>query len=282
MPDPPASLKLDAPILSVEGVSVRRNRTNVLRDVNLNIDRGEFVGIVGPNGAGKSTLVQAILGLLKCQSGTISIAGKPPMSADVLGKLAWVSQAGAHLPHNVRLTVRELVGLGRLNNTNWYVPVFGSTDAVTDAIRMVGLEDRMHMDVNRLSGGQRQRAVIAKALASGAEFLLLDEPLVGMDRESRNSLLKLLDSFCHDQNKTILMISHDIAAMRQTAHRLVYLEETIRFDGPPPNFPSIEELAALRGIEDVHGGHHYDHAAEHCGGGEHPDPVPGRQLREEE
>ena len=72
MPDPPASLKLDAPILSVEGVSVRRNRTNVLRDVNLNIDRGEFVGIVGPNGAGKSTLVQAILGLLKCQSGTIS------------------------------------------------------------------------------------------------------------------------------------------------------------------------------------------------------------------
>lgn len=270
MPDSPAPLRVDAPFLSVEGVTVRRNRTNVLRDVNLNIHRGEFVGIVGPNGAGKSTLVQAILGLLKCQSGTISVAGKPPMSADTFGKIAWVSQAGAHLPQNVRLTVRELVGLGRLNNTNWFVPVSASTDAVTDAIRMVGLEDRMHMDVNQLSGGQRQRAVIAKALASGAEFLLLDEPLVGMDRESRNSLLKLLDSFCHDQNKTILMISHDIAAMRQTAHRLVYLEETIRFDGPPPNFPSLEKLAALRGIEDVHGGHHYDHAAEHCGGEEHP------------
>ena len=65
------------------------------------------------------------------------------------------------------------------------------------------------------------------------------------------------------------MISHDVAAMRQTAHRMVYLEEQIWFDGPPPNFPSVEEIASLRGIQDVHGGHHYDHAAEHCGGADH-------------
>ena len=76
---------------------------------------------------------------------------------------------------------------------------------------------------------------------------MLDEPLVGMDRASRTSLLKLLDDFCHDQNKTIFMISHDIAAMRQTAHRMIYLEETIRFDGPPPisrlrNWPFCEAL----------------------------------------
>jgi len=114
--------------------------------------------------------------------------------------------------------------------------------------------------------------VIARALAGEAEFLLLDEPMVGMDRASRQSLLQLLDNFCHDHNKTILMISHDVAAMRQTAHRMVYLEEQIWFDGPPPNFPSVEEIASLRGIQDVHGGHHYDHAAEHCGGADHATP----------
>lgn len=282
MSDLTAPHQVDAPFLSIENITVRRNRTNVLKDVNLTIHRGEFVGMVGPNGGGKSTLVQTVLGLLKCQGGRVSILGQPPTSKGVFGKVAWVSQAAANLPKNVRLTVRELVSLGLLSDTNWFLPVQSSTHKVADAIQMVGLEDCIDMDVNRLSGGQRQRAVIAKALASEAEFLLLDEPLVGMDRASRNSLLKLLDGFCHDQNKTILMISHDVAAMRQTAHRLVYLEETIRFDGPPPNFPSLEELASLRGIEDVHGGHHYDHAAEHCGGGEHPKPQSVWALKEEE
>ena len=125
-------------------------------------------------------------------------------------------------------------------------------ERVTKAIEMVGLEDVANIDVGRLSGGQRQRAVIARALASEAEFILLDEPLVGIDRDSRNSLLKLLDRLCHEEGKTILMVSHDLTAIRQTAHRMIFLEETIRFDGPTENFPDLDKLANLRGIEPVH------------------------------
>ena len=257
------------PILEVENVTVRRNKTDVIRDVNLVIHPGEFVGVVGPNGGGKSTLMQTVLGILRPVSGRIKLAGGPPNSRQAFGKMAWVSQAAAHIPKNIRLTVRELVSLGLLNHNNWFIPG-RSTSAQTDkAIAMVGLSHLADRDVNNLSGGERQRAVIARALAGEAEFLLLDEPMVGMDRASRQSLLQLLDNFCHDHNKTILMISHDVAAMRQTAHRMVYLEEQIWFDGPPPNFPSVEEIASLRGIQDVHGGHHYDHAAEHCGGADH-------------
>ena len=125
---------------------------------------------------------------------------------------------------------------------------------------MVGLEDVADVDLGRLSGGQRQRAVIARALASDADFILLDEPLVGIDREARNTLLKLLDQLCHEQGKTILMVSHDLTAMRQTAHRMIFLEETIRFDGDAEEFPNLETLADLRGIEHVHGdGHVHDH-----------------------
>ena len=65
------------------------------------------------------------------------------------------------------------------------------------------------------------------------------------------------------------MVSHDLAAIRQTAHRIIYLEETIRFDGIPPDFPNLHELAKLRGITDVHGGHHFDHAEEHCNDSNH-------------
>ena len=270
------------PILEVENVTVRRNKTDVIKDVSLVIYPGEFLGMVGPNGGGKSTLMQTVLGILRPRSGRIQLAGRPLNSRQAFGKMAWVSQAAAHLPKNIRLTVRELVGLGLLNRKNCFFPWRSSPKRVAEVIEMVGLTHLADRDVNNLSGGERQRAVIARALASEAEFLLLDEPMVGMDRASRYALLKLLDSFCHDHNKTILMISHDVAAMRQTAHRMVYLEERIWFDGPPPNFPSLEEIARLRGIEDVHGGHHYDHAAEHCGGADHTmDVQVGRQKEVE-
>ena len=281
----------DSPLLFVKDVSVRRNKTDVIKDVNLKIYPGEFVGIVGPNGGGKSTLIQTILGVLKHHTGGILLSGHEPLSQGVFGKVAWVSQAAANLPKNVRLTVRELVSLGVLNHTNWWNWFLPNRVAsylfwpykikdkgrarlikIEDAIEMVGLSHLAHRDVNQLSGGERQRAVIARALASEADLLLLDEPLVGMDRASRSSLLKLLDRFCHEQNKTIVMISHDIGAMLQTAHRLVYLEETIWFDGPPANFPSLEELALMRGIEDVHG------ACEQCDDGE-DDKVYEEDLR---
>ena len=94
--------------------------------------------------------------------------------------------------------------------------------------------------------------MIARALASEAEFIILDEPLVGIDRDARNSLLKLLDNLCHDEGKTILMVSHDLAAIRQTAHRMIFLEETIQFDGDTEDFPDLVSLADLRGIGHVH------------------------------
>jgi len=261
-----------SPLLFVKDVSVRRNKTDVIKDVNLKIYPGEFVGIVGPNGGGKSTLIQTILGVLKHHSGRILLSEHEPLSQGIFGKVAWVSQAAANLPKNVRITVRELVSLGVLNHKNWWKLYLPFSLKVEEAIEMVGLSHLAHRDVNQLSGGERQRAVIARALASEADLLLLDEPLVGMDRASRSSLLKLLDRFCHEQNKTIVMISHDIGAMLQTAHRLVYLEETIWFDGPPANFPSLEELALMRGIEDVHG------ACEKCDDGE-DDKVYEEDLR---
>ena len=82
---------------------------------------------------------------------------------------------------------------------------------IEEAIEMVGLQDQASANLNKLSGGQKQRAAIGRALASDAEFILLDEPLVGIDRQARNEFLKLLDTFCHENQKTILMVSHDLS-----------------------------------------------------------------------
>ena len=241
------------PILKVEDLSVSRSGKVIIHGIDLTVQKGEFIGLVGPNGSGKSTLLLAILGVLKSQTGTVSIYGQKPMSRNLLGKIGWVSQAASVMPKHVRITVRELIQLGTLNSKNMFFPRKAvHREKVNAAIKMVGLEDVADNDIERLSGGQRQRAVIGRALASNAEFILLDEPLVGIDRESRNSLLKLLDTLCHEENKTILMVSHDLAAIRQTAHRMIYLEESIRFDGMTEDFPDLSTLAGLRGIEPVH------------------------------
>ena len=240
-------------VLDVCDLSVARSGKIVIKDVCLTVDEGEFLGIVGPNGSGKSTFMLAVLGLLKSNSGTIRIYGHPPMSGMIRQKIGWVSQAASHLPGNVRLTVRELVKLGTLHAGNlFHIGSQSRRYRTSQAIRMTGLEHVQNVDVGKLSGGQRQRAVIARALATEADLILLDEPLVGIDRESRNSLLKLLDRLCHEEGKTIIMVSHDLTAIRQTAHRMVFLEETIRFDGPTRDFPNLERLASLRGIEHVH------------------------------
>lgn len=244
---------MEIPILDVCDLSVARSGKIIIKDICLTINEGEFVGIVGPNGSGKSTLMLALLGLLKARTGTIEIYGCPPMSRKIQGMVGWVSQAAANLPKDIRITVRELVRLGTINSGNMFdLADSGRRERVDRAIKMTGLENVENIDISRLSGGQRQRTVIARALATEADFILLDEPLVGIDRDSRNSLLKLLDRLCHEEGKTILMVSHDLAAMRQTAHRMVFLEETIRFDGPTRNFPDLERLADLRGIEPVH------------------------------
>ena len=242
----------DPPILEVNNLSVIRSGKIVLKDVDLTIQKGEFIGLVGPNGSGKSTLLLSLLGVLKPHNGSISIYGDVPNPRNFFGRIGWVSQAASYLPRQIKLTVRELVKLGTVSGENMFSWSDGSNEKVSRAIEMVGLEDVENVDVSRLSGGQRQRAVIARALATEAEFILLDEPLVGMDRDARNSLLKLLDELCHHAGKTILMVSHDLTAIRQTAHRMIFLEEKIWFDGPTNLFPDLETLADLRGITPAH------------------------------
>ncbi len=239
-------------ILNVSNLSVFRSGSKVIEDINLSIACGEFVGIVGPNGGGKSTLILTILGILKPKLGTVKIYNQLPLSKSVTGKVGWVPQTASKLPTNVHITVKEFITLGTLNLKSFFLPLKKERLKVKKIIEIVGLEEYTHTRITHLSGGQRQRAAIGKALASEADLILMDEPLVGVDRESRNSIMKLLDGLCHEQNKTIVMVSHDLAIIKQTVHRMIYLEEQIQFDGPTVDFPGLSELAKLRGIEPTH------------------------------
>ena len=111
---------LEKPILEIDNLTVLRSGKLVLKNVNLTVNRGEFVGIVGPNGSGKSTLLLTILGVLKAQEGNVKIYNSKPMSRELYGKIGWVSQAAANLPKEIRITVKELVHLGTINAKNMF------------------------------------------------------------------------------------------------------------------------------------------------------------------
>ena len=239
-------------ILRVSNLSVNRSGNEVIHDINLTITCGEFVGIVGPNGGGKSTLMLTILGILKPRTGSVKIYDLAPMSRQTLGKVGWVPQAATNLPQNLQITVREFIQLGTLSPKSLFQLSNKEREKVQKIIETIGLDEYANTKMTNLSGGQKQRAAIGKALASDADLLLMDEPMVGVDGESRNSIMRLLDDLCHNQNKTIVMISHDLASIKRTVHRMVYLEQKIRYDGPTQTFPDLSDLAELRGIEPTH------------------------------
>tara|TARA_B000000532_G_scaffold243660_1_gene240365 strand:- start:1556 stop:2422 length:867 start_codon:yes stop_codon:yes gene_type:complete len=241
--------------LKIKNLTVMRSGTKVIEDITLGIRKGDFVGLVGPNGGGKTSLLLTVLGILKPLGGEIMVFGNKPGSRANLGRIGWVPQAASEIPDHIHITVRELVNLGTLNHKNYFrMMTSRERNIVTEAINLVGLDRYENEDVSNLSGGQLQRAVIARALASNADFLILDEPMVGIDRDSKNSLLRLLDSLCHDYGKTILMVSHDISAISQATHNAIYLDGAVLFQGPSVTMPDLSEIAKMRGIENPHAG----------------------------
>jgi len=202
----------------------------VLRNVDLEVERGEFVAIAGPNGGGKTTLVRLVVGLEEPASGRVERLVRK------VGYLPQRAQAGIDAP----LTVRELVTSGRASRARLIGPLTAADrSAVRDAIDRVGLAPQADRRVSTLSGGQQQRAFIAKALAAEPELLVLDEPTTGVDVEAQEAIAGLLQRLRDDLGMTILYVSHEFGAVEAFVERIVLVRGGIVFDGPPAALPGV-------------------------------------------
>ena len=189
----------------MHGVSFAYGHTPlVLRDVDLEVQRGEFVAIAGPNGGGKTTLVRLVVGLEQPTSGRIELLVRK------VGYLPQRAQAGIDAP----VTVRE-------------------------AIDRVALTSQADRRLSTLSGGQQQRAFIAKALAAEPELLVLDEPTTGVDVEAQDTIAALLERLRGELGMTILYVSHEFGAVERFVERIVLVRGGIVFDGPPSALPDL-------------------------------------------
>jgi zinc transport system ATP-binding protein len=202
----------------------------VLRDVDLEVERGEFVAIAGPNGGGKTTLVRLVVGLEQ------PTAGRVELMVRKVGYLPQRTQAGIDAP----LTVRELVTTGRASRARLIGPLSAADRlSVQEAIDRVGLSPSADRRLTTLSGGQQQRAFIAKALAADPELLVLDEPTTGVDVEAQDAIAALLQRLRSELEMTILYVSHEFGAVEGFVERIVLVRGGIVFDGPPSALPGV-------------------------------------------
>ena len=202
----------------------------MLREVDLSVERGEFLAIAGPNGGGKTTLLRLVLGLEEPTSGRVDL------NARRLSYLPQRAQAAVDSP----LTVEELVAAGRASRAPLLGPLRRSDrEAVREAIERVGLTRFASRRVTTLSGGQQQRAFIAKALAADPELLVLDEPTTGVDVEAQESLASMLEQLHRELDVTVLYVSHEFGAVERFVDRIVLVRGGIVFDGPPSDLPEL-------------------------------------------
>ena len=226
------------PVVELDRVGFRYGRgAEVLADVDLTVDRGEFVAVAGPNGGGKTTLVRLVVGLARPTRGEVRVFGEPPERLRRRWRIGYLAQR-AQLGIDAPTTVAELVAAGRAARRGILGPLGRADRArVGDAIERVGLADRRSAPLHTLSGGQQQRAFIAKALAADPELLVLDEPTVGVDSSAQEALSALLETLHRDLRITILYVSHEFGAVEPYVDRLLLVRGGIAFDGAPSALP---------------------------------------------
>ena len=206
----------------------------VLHDVELEVESGEFVAIAGPNGGGKTTLLRVAVGLEQPARGEALIFGEPATQSSRRRRIGYLAQR-AQLGIDAPATVREVVESGRVSRG---LLGRGDRSLVDDAVERVGLSHQARSVVSRLSGGQQQRAFLAKALAARPDLLVLDEPTAGVDVDAQEALAALLEELHRDLGVTILFCSHEFGAVEQYVDRLVLVRGGIAFDGDPTTLPT--------------------------------------------
>ncbi|GAC68688.1 ABC transporter ATP-binding protein [Gordonia soli] len=192
-----------APAVRCTDVSVRRGRVLALDNVSVTIPTGSITGLLGPSGCGKTTLLRAIVGTQRQVDGEVDVLGLPAGSAALRRQVGYVTQSPSVY---LDLTVAQ--------NVRYFADLFGTTDAIPDAISAVGLDERAEHKAGDLSGGQRSRVSIACALVGRPSLLILDEPTVGLDPVLRADLWRRFRALA-DDGVTLVVSSH---VMDEAAH----------------------------------------------------------------
>ncbi|MCE6950729.1 metal ABC transporter ATP-binding protein [Cereibacter sphaeroides] len=215
-------------LIAAHHLAVRQGHEEILSDVSLSVEPGEIVTIVGPNGSGKSTLLRALLGILPPASGTVS--RKPGL------RIGYVPQK-LQIDRSMPITVRRFLSL----------PVRQTQAATAAALVRVGVPEVAERQMANLSGGQLQRVMLARALLTEPEILMLDEPTQGLDQPGEAAFYRLIEEVRSATGAAILMVSHDLHVVMAASDRVICLNRHVCCEGTPRVVSNAPEYRALFG-----------------------------------
>jgi zinc transport system ATP-binding protein len=252
-------MKFNLPIFDIKNLSFVVKGQRILSNISLEIFSSEYIAIIGPNGGGKTTLIRMLLGLEKPTSGEVKIYGKKLGNFKEWHKIGYVPQRASHVDSSFPATVLDIVKMGRTSQSG-FLSSFGEEDkkSVYDAMAKMDILDLQDKMIGTLSGGQRQRAMIARALASKPEILILDEPNTGVDVASQKNFYALLRKLNREDKITIVFITHDVGVIADDIARLFTINEKAVICNDPKHLLSCEEMSELYGI-DAHLLHNHKH-----------------------
>ncbi len=228
------------PIIEVHGLAAGYDGRPVLRDVDLRVEAGEFVGIVGPSGSGKTTLLRVLMGMTPLYAGTVQVDGCA-VHAGARPAVGYVPQVET-IDWNFPVTVEEVVLMGRATVSGpWPWPRAQDRKDAADLLGRLGIAAFRRQHIRNLSGGQQQRVFLARALIRNPRLLILDEPTNGVDIKTRDDVLHLLTDL-NAEGVTVLLSTHEINAVATHLPRVVCVRGGIIADGPPSEVFTTETL----------------------------------------
>ncbi|RCW62359.1 MULTISPECIES: metal ABC transporter ATP-binding protein [Halanaerobium] len=224
--------------VELEDISVNYGELEALKNINLKVEEGAFLGIIGPNGGGKTTLLKVILGLIEPQKGTVKVLGYP--LNETIDQIGYVPQI-SNFDRNFPISVLDVVLMARLGGRVRFFHQYHKEDvkkaeAVLDQLNLLHLKKRQ---IGKLSGGQLQRVLIARGLAVEPKILLLDEPTASVDASSTSQIYELLKEL--NKEKTIIVVTHDMAAVSSYFDSLACLNEKLYHHGDKHLDPETTE-----------------------------------------
>lgn len=252
--------------IEIQNLSFRYEHEYVLEDINLQIEKGSFLGIVGPNGSGKSTLLKLILGLIKKQKGEIKLFGEDINRFKNWEKIGYVSQKANSFNTGFPATVYEVVKSGLTKKLGlFHYMKKEDHEKVKAAIDSVGMLRFSKRNIGELSGGQQQRVFIARALVSDPQLLILDEPTVGVDAENVHSFYEMLGKLNKKMGITLILVTHDIGTITDKVTHVACLNKHLYFHGNTREFENLNQ----NGMSSIYGydlhllAHDHDHTHHH-------------------